>query len=110
MTKNESLRSMLSSCQHNQIKYRYILADSWFSAKDNLTFIRHRLDKHFIVALKANRMVALSKEAKLQGRFTRINALSWSEEVAQLGWIKGLDFPVLLHRQVFTFVHDSNLS
>ena len=101
-TKNESLRSMLSSCQHNQIKYRYILADSWFSAKDNLTFIRHRLDKHFIVALKANRMVALSKEAKLQGRFTRIDALSWSEEVAQLGWIKGLDFPVLLHRQVFT--------
>ena len=102
VTKNESLRSMLSSCQHNQIKYRYILADSWFSAKDNLTFIRHRLDKHFIVALKANRMVALSKEAKLQGRFTRIDALSWSEEVAQLGWIKGLDFPVLLHRQVFT--------
>ena len=107
VTKNESLRSMLSSCQHNQIKYRYILADSWFSAKDNLTFIRHRLDKHFIVALKANRMVALSKEAKLQGRFTRIDALSWSEEVAQLGWIKGLDFPVLLHRQVFTNKDDS---
>jgi hypothetical protein len=60
-TKNELLRSMLQTCQHNQIKYRYILADSWFSAKDNLTFIRHRLDKHFIVALKSNRTGALSK-------------------------------------------------
>ena len=93
---------MLRVCQQNRLLYRYVLADSWFVAKDNLTFIRQGLDKHFIVALKANRMVALSKEAKLQGRFTRIDALSWSEEVAQLGWIKGLDFPVLLHRQVFT--------
>ena len=93
---------MLQTCQHNQIKYRYILADSWFSAKDNLTFIRHRLDKHFIVALKSNRTVALSKEDKLQGRFSRIDALPWSEDTPLLGWIKGLDFPVLLHRQVFT--------
>ena len=93
---------MLQTCQHNQIKYRYILADSWFSAKDNLTFIRHRLDKHFIVALKSNRTVALSKEDKLQGRFSRIDSLSWSEEEPLLGWIKGLDFPVLIHRQVFT--------
>ena len=107
VTKNELLRSRLHTCQHNQIKYRYVLADSWFSAKENLTFIRHRLDKHFIVALKANRTVALSKEAKLQGRFTRIDALSWSEEEPQLGWIKGLDFPVLLHRQVFTNKDDS---
>ena len=102
VTKNELLRSMLQTCQHNQIKYRYILADSWFSAKDNLTFIRHRLDKHFIVALKSNRTVALSKEDKLQERFSRIDALPWSEDTPLLGWIKGLDFPVLLHRQVFT--------
>ena len=27
---------------------RYVLADSWFSAKDNLTFIRKTLDKHFV--------------------------------------------------------------
>lgn len=102
VTKNQLLRQMLQTCQHNQIQYRYVLADSWFSAKENLSFIRHRLDKHFIVALKANRTVAVSKEAKLQGRFTRIDALSWTEETPQLGWIKGLDFPVLLHRQVFT--------
>jgi len=102
VTKNELLRQMLRTCQANQIKYRYVLADSWFSAKENLAFIRHRLDKHFIVALKANRTVAVSKADKLQGRFTRIDALSWSEETPVLGWIKGLDFPVLLHRQVFT--------
>jgi IS4 transposase len=97
-TKNELLRSMLQTCQHNQIKYRYILADSWFSAKDNLTFIRHRLDKHFIVALKSNRTGALSKEDKLQGRVSRIDALPWSEETPVLGWIKGLDFQVFTNK------------
>ena len=42
-TKNELMRQMLRTCQHNQLPYRYVLADSWFSAKDNLTFIRVRL-------------------------------------------------------------------
>ena len=59
-TKNELMRQMLRTCQHNQLPYRYVLADSWFSAKDNLTFIRQTLKKHFVVALKSNRTVALS--------------------------------------------------
>ena len=54
-TKNELMRQMLRTCQHNQLPYRYVLADSWFSAKDNLTFIRKTLKKHFVVALKSNR-------------------------------------------------------
>ena len=35
-TKNELMRQMLRTCQHNQLQYRYVLADSWFSAKDRL--------------------------------------------------------------------------
>ncbi|MBT3603235.1 MAG: transposase [Candidatus Latescibacteria bacterium] len=102
VTKNELLRQMLLTCQHNQLKYRYILADSWFSAKENLKFITHKLNKHFVVALKSNRTVALSYEEKLEGRFSRIDALDLPEHQPVQGWIKGLDFPVLLLRQVFT--------
>ena len=102
VTKNELLRQMLLVCQHNKLKYRYILADSWFSAKDNLAFIRRKLDKHFVVALKSNRTVALSYEEKLEGRFSRIDALDLPEHQPVQAWIKGLDFPVLLLRQVFT--------
>ena len=101
-TKNELMRKMLRACQHNQLKYRYVLADSWFSAKDNLTFIRKTLQKHFVVALKSNRTVALSYEQKRQGAFTRIDACQGPEHQPVRGWIKGLDFPVLLLRQVFT--------
>ena len=69
------MRHMLSVCKRNRIKYRYVLADSWFSAKENLQFIRNSLDKHFVVAIKS-RTVALSYEDKRDGRFARIDAMT----------------------------------
>ena len=101
-TKNDLMRDMLSVCTRNRIKYRYVLADSWFSAKENLQFIRNSLSKHFVVALKSNRTVALSEQDKRAGRFARIDAQNLTEQEPVQAYIKGLDFPVLLHRQVFT--------
>jgi hypothetical protein len=101
-SKNEMLRARLLVCQRNQIKYRYVLTDSWFAAKENIDFILCELDKHFIMSLKTNRTVALTEEDKKQGCFTRIDGLEWTEHTPVQAWIKGLDFPVLLHRQVFT--------
>ena len=98
---------MLRTCQQNRLSYRYVLADSWFSAKENLSFIRQDLKKHFIVALKSNRTVALSSQDKAQGRFVRIDTLDWSDPTPVNAWIKGLPFPVLLHRRVFTNKDDS---
>lgn len=101
-TKNEMLRRMLKTCRQNQLKYRYVLADSWFSAQENLGVVREELNKHFIVALKSNRTVALTLEDKKEGRFVRIDQLSWTEQNPIKAWLKGLDFPVLVARQVFT--------
>jgi hypothetical protein len=84
ISKNELARDYLQVCQHNQIKYKYVLADSWFSSKENMNWIHQRLNKHFVMALKTNRTVALSKEEKQQGRFIRIDSLSWSEQAPQL--------------------------
>lgn len=102
VTKNELTRNQLKICQQNQLKYKYVLADSWFSSKENMTFICHDLKKHFIMALKSNRTIAKSEKDKQQGCFTRIDELNWSEQVSVRGWLKGVDFPVLIHRQVFT--------
>jgi len=46
-------------------------------------------------------LVAFTKEDKANGRYTRIDSIQWSEKPVQ-GWVKGLEFPVLFHRQVFT--------
>ncbi len=102
ISKNELTRKCLKICQHNQIKYRYVLADSWFSSKENMFLINQELNKHFIMALKSNRTVALSEEEKQRGKFTRIDSLSWSKPEPVKAWLKGLEFPILLHRQVFT--------
>ena len=102
VTKNEMLRRMLKTCRQNQLKYRYVLADSWFSAQENLTFVREDLGKHFVVALKNNRTLALTLEDKKQGRFVRIDQLSWPGRQPVQVWLKGLDFPVLVAKQVFT--------
>ena len=67
-----------------------------------MEFIRLDCDRHFMMALKSHRTVALSEEDKKQGHFTRIDELQLLEQKPVLGWIKGVDFPVLLHRQIFT--------
>ena len=101
VSKNELMRRMLKVCQQNRLEYRYVLADSWFSSQENLSFIRNSLGKEFIIALKSNRTAALSYEAKLQGGFHRIDTLDLPEGQPVRGWLRGLDFPVLLLRQVF---------
>ena len=97
VTKNELMRRMLSG-QGNQLQYRYVLADSWFSA--NLDCIRQELDRHFVVALKSNRTgTELCRETSgpfLPRRF------DLPEHQAVQCWLRGLDFPVRLVRQVFT--------
>jgi hypothetical protein len=100
ITKNEQMREMIYTCLKNNLKFKYILMDSWFSAKDNFEFIlKHK--KHFIAALKDNRLVALSENDKKQGNFKRVSELELLDKQAVRGWIKGFDKEVLIVRQVF---------
>lgn len=102
VTKNEHLRQMLRVCRQNQLRYRYVLTDNWFSSKENMAFIKLDMGKDFVMALKSNRTVALSLEDKRQGRFVRVDALPLEEGTVVQAYIKGLSFPVVLARQVFT--------
>ena len=74
VTKNELMRRMLRVCRNNGLEYRCVLADSWFSSRQNMEFIHDELGKQFVIALKSNRTVALSYEEKLQGSFHRIDS------------------------------------
>jgi len=103
VTKNELLREMLKTCQKNQVKWRYLLTDSWFTSSENMKCVNDDLKKYFILALKSNRLVALSEEDKKGGCYTRIDELDWLEKKPIKGWIKGLKFPILL------FTSSSNL-
>ena len=54
------------------------------------------------MAMKSNRKVALSLEDKHQGRFVRIDSLNLEPDTTEQVYLKGLDFPVLLTKQIFT--------
>lgn len=102
ITKNELLRSMIQRCKENQVLYRYILMDRWFSSKENLQYIHQKTQKIFIAALKSNRTVSLSEEEKKEGTFQRVDQLQMEENETKKVWLKGLVFPVLLTKQIFT--------
>lgn len=101
ITKNEMMRKMIETCIRNDLKFLFILMDSWFSSKDNFDFITSN-DKHFIAALKNNRLIALSEEDRKNKRFVRVDELNFPEQTAVQGWLKGYENAVLLVRQVFT--------
>ncbi len=101
VTKNELMRAMIQQCLNNRLQFRYVLMDSWFTAKENLEFIVDK-DKHFIGALKDNRLVTLNVDDKKQGKFTRVSDIALEDKQAVRGWLKGYPHEVLIVRQIFT--------
>lgn len=101
VTKNEMMRAMIDTCVRNTLKFRFVLMDSWFSSEENFDFITGK-GKHFIAALKDNRLIALSEEDRKSKRFVRVDELNFPEKTAVQGWLKGYAKAVLLVRQIFT--------
>lgn len=101
-TKNEYYRQMLDTCIKNEIPFRYVLNDVWFSAAENMRFVKLGIKKDFIMPLKANRKVATSLENKKTGRFVSVSSLSLEENTTVPIWLEGVEFEMLLSKQVFT--------
>jgi IS4 transposase len=112
-TKNESYRTMLRQCVRNGVEFRYVLNDVWYASAENMKFIKQELgqvgkagtaDKEFdfVMPLKANRKVALSRPEKQQGRYVRVETLALEKDTVREVYLEGVDFPLLLVKQVFT--------
>lgn len=103
-TKNELMRDMITIAIHNQLLFKYILADSWFASVENMTFISDK-KKLFIFDMKENRLAILCSESAEKptknSQWTSINELKIADNTPVLVWLKDLDFPVLLVKQVF---------
>lgn len=99
ITKNEMMQSMISQSIHNQLKFKYILADSWFASSENMRFIQKK-NKFFIFDMKTNRQTVLSEEDRNSGRWKRIDELGIPDNTPTKVWLKDLEFPVLLIKQV----------
>ena len=101
VTKNELMREMIIQCIRNQLKFQYVLADSWFASSDNMLFI-HRKKKFFLMDMKSNRLIALSQKDRSAGNWIRLDELDITPKTPVKVFLKDLEIPVLLCKQVFT--------
>lgn len=105
VTKNELFRKMLRECE-GKFRFDYVLADSWYSSIENMICCKKELKREFIMALKSNRNVALSKEDKVNKKYISIDTLQPGQRTLEI-WLEELDFPLLLTKQVFKNENDT---
>ena len=75
--------------------------DNWFASKENFEFIIGQ-GKHFVAAIKSNRLFARSLEDKLNGRFEKVGGLGLKDRESVRGYVRGYDKEVTLTCRVFT--------
>lgn len=104
VTKNELMRTMITQSIHNQLVFRYVLADSWFASTANMHFIQKK-KKKFIFDLQNNRLAIAAGDGEMKpdkkSQWTSIKSFDVPDNTPVKVWLKDLDFPVLLTRQVF---------
>ena len=105
ITKNELFRKMLREC-YKKMHFDYVLSDSWYSSIENMICCKVECKSDFIMALKSNRLVALSSEDKANEKYISIETLQPGQQTVEI-WLKELDFPLLLTKQVFKNENDT---
>jgi hypothetical protein len=102
VSKNEVGQELIKQAVRNRIAFRWVLFDVWFASADTMVFIKQHQHRDFICPLKTNRKVALSQADKQQGRYVRVDTLELETQATREVYLEGVDFPLVLVKQVFT--------
>jgi hypothetical protein len=101
-TKNQMALEMIKTAVKNQVKFKYVLFDAWFSSVDNIRVIKQTHKKEVICPIKQNRKVALSYADKRAGNWKAVSTLEIDNQTELEIYLEGLEFPVKLIKQIFT--------
>jgi len=101
LSKNDMFRALIQQAVDNHVLFDYVLADSWFGSKANMTFIHEKLKKRFIFGIKSNRCIALTQDDAKSGQYQQVNTLVWNEGESNTVYLKDIAFPVQLLKKVF---------
>ncbi len=93
---------MIEQAVKNQVKFKYVLFDAWFSSAENLRVIKQKHKGEVICPIKSNRKVALSLADKKAGRWVVVSTLEIQANTELEIYLEGLEFPLKLVKQVFT--------
>jgi len=107
ISKNEKFINLVDISIKNKVPFRHVLADIWFSSAKNMRTIKEDYHKDFVIPVKKNRNVALSKKDKNKGLYVRVDTLEFGEDSTRVVWLEGIDFPITIAKQVFKNEDDS---
>ena len=101
MTKQQQYRELLKKCEANDIKYKYVLNNTWFTNAENMNFIDEVLKKKFVMEIKEN-MTATMCDANetIIWRGSIRDLPSLEGQVCQV-YLNGVDLPVWVTKHVF---------
>ncbi len=102
ISKNKYFQRLLRTCRRNNLLFRYVLSDVWYASAENMNFVRQRLKRHFVMPLKSNRKVALSKAHKRANNYVTVETLDYTNSSLRTIYLEEVEFPLLLVKQVFT--------
>ena len=100
-SKNELYRRMLGACAKNRIGFRYVLSDVWYASSENMRYVKEDLEIEFIMPIKTNRKVALSREDKKEGNYEQVGSLELEAGTIRRIYVEQVEFPLLLVKQAF---------
>jgi hypothetical protein len=101
VSKNELCRELIKQAGATLIPFRFVLCAVWFASAANRVFLKQQQQRDFICPLKTNRKGALSVADKQQGRYRRVDTLGLEANAPQIVYLEGVDFPLVLVKQVF---------
>lgn len=86
-TKNQLVQENINKIIQNQIKFKYFVMDSWFACNETLELINKH--KYFVVPLKSNRKIALSKANKIRGIWSKLEDIKSDDKPIEV-WLEAL--------------------
>lgn len=101
VSKNIYFRRLIGWAATNCIKFKYILADSWYASKENMNYIHNELKRLFIFGMKSNRGIAMTEDNKKNGLYQPLKDASLENGVPTKVYLKDIAFPVLLMKEIF---------
>jgi len=101
VSKNEIFRDLVKSTINNNIKYKYVIADTWYASAQNMKFIHDDCKKDYIFPLKSNRKIALTKAEQKRGNYVELSALQLEPGSVKTIFIEGVSHPVRILVEVY---------
>jgi uncharacterized protein YrzB (UPF0473 family) len=101
VTKNQIYQKMLNQIIKNKVQFKYVINDVWYASAANMVYIKKKVEKEFIMPIKTNRKVALSRKDKIYEKYVTVSFLELKENTSYKIYLEDVPFELYLVKQIF---------